>query len=159
MSVQVVVTTTATKYIAVYVTTIHLYVRLTRTIDVLQFIIGTTFFLLHITTSNSRYLTATEDAVTNVSTIDGHNGLINGTVVDISTTKHTSSFLQERIGRSFRVVLNLLLEALVKVRGLFVVATTCIILVAHITIVHGQVDSTKYGTTLTATIGIALNSR
>ena len=98
MSSQVIVTATATKHIAVYVAATHPYVCLTRTIDALQFIIGTTGFLFHVTASDGRNLTAAEDAVAYISAIDGYIRLIDGTVVDITAAEHTAGFFQERIG-------------------------------------------------------------
>ena len=123
MSVQVVITTTATIHIAVYVAAIHLDVCLTRTIDTLQLIISATGLLLHVTTSDGSNLTTTEYAVTYVSAIDGHIRLVDGTVVDISTTKQTARIRQQRVRSLLGVVFYLLLIVLVKVLGRCVIAT------------------------------------
>ena len=162
---EVVIASTATEDIAVYFTFIESYIGLACLINSLQ---GTYAIILSgsidDTTSDGSNLTATKEGVTYVTAIHLDVGDIHTTVVDITTTEDTATIIQtvSSVARPGLVVQFLLIV----VRAyLFVVEISISsgfateVTITDKSIVKCNVGSTKYGTTLTTTVSITLDSR
>ena len=162
---QVVISSTTTEDITVYVALIERYVRFTSLIDALQ---GTNAVVLtgsnDDTSSNGSYLTTTEEGVSYVTAIHLDVADIHTTIVNITTTKDTSTIIETiRTVARPRLVVQFLLIIVrtylniieIGICGGYIVEMT----ITDKAIVQCDISCTEYSTTLTTAIGITLDGR
>ena len=143
---------TASEDIAIDMAIIYLDTRTTIFIDFIQhtsLVVLVAF--LHLTTSYGCNLTATKDAVTNLTAPYCYVCEVHTTVIIVSTTKEITTVRQT-------ILTNVVCPCFI-VQFLFVLTSLRIVGVTNVSVVHGQVSCTKDGATLTTAIGITLNGR
>ena len=160
---QVVVASTTTKDVTVYVAFEKFDCSLTGFIDTLQhaYAVVLTAGVDH-TTANSCNLTSTEEGITDVPAIHLHIGDIHTTVVDIAATEDTTTIIQAvRTIACPRLVIQFLLVVVRTHLDIIAVARRHSIetTIANKALVKCDVGRTEYGTALTTTVGITLDSR
>ena len=118
-------------------------------------------FLMDDPTTYGSNLTTAEEGVTHMTTIHRDVRDIHTTVIDISATKDTSTIIESSQTTVLSsLVINLLL--IVVVSNLYGIEITCgnsiEMTITYEAVKQGYIGRTPYSTTLTATIGVTLNS-
>ena len=160
---QIVVASTATKDITVYLAVEHIYACPTSLVDTLQ---GTDTVVLSgsldDTTTDGCNLTTTKECITHYATIHLDVGNIHTTVVDIATTEDTATIV-EAVGTVARPSLVVQLLLIVVRAHLYIVEVGfCCRYRVEVTItdkalVQGDVGCSEDRTTLTTAIGVTLD--
>ena len=162
---KIVIATTTTKDVTMYVTFIQFHIGLTSLVNTLQFtyaVILTTGFDNAATYRSN--LTTTKESVTDVSAIHLYVGDIHTTVVDIAATEDTSTVIQTVCTVAYigLVVQFLLIEigAYLYILEVFICCRHGIeVTITNKAFIERNVSRTKYGTALTATVGVTINGR
>ena len=150
---KVVVAASAAEHVAMHVTTKQFDISLAWSVDLTNCadgVVGATG--INLTTPDGGDLAAPEEGITHMTAIHLHLGEVHTTVVDIAATEDTAAVIKVAVG--FEMAVGVKVIGLV-FNLLHIIILLLIVFVSDVTVIHGDMGSAIYRTTLAAAVGIA----